>query len=78
MTKLQRQLAWEEIVRETHKRAKLGEKLKDKKISLLGDLLLVAGAILEKVERGENKEFNTMIFKKTMRFYCARMKEYER
>ncbi|PIU14944.1 hypothetical protein COT20_02270 [bacterium (Candidatus Gribaldobacteria) CG08_land_8_20_14_0_20_39_15] len=55
----------------------VGEKLKEKEISLLGDLLLLAGALLEKIESGENKKFNAMIFKKTMRFYCAQMKEYE-
>jgi len=77
MTKLQIQSAWKKIVRENHKRAKLGEKLKERGISLLGDLLLSAGALLEKVERGENKEFNAVIFKKTMFFYCMRMKEYE-
>lgn len=65
MTKAQRQLAWEKVVRETHKRAKLGE------------LLLIAGALLEKIERGKNKKFNAIIFKKTMNFYCKQMKKYE-
>ncbi len=78
MTKLQIQLAWGKVISETHERPKLGEKLKEEKVSLLGDLLLVAGAILGKVERGENPRFNAIIFKKTMRFYCVRMKEYER
>ena len=77
MTKTQIQLAWEKVISKTHKRSKLGERLKEEKISLLGDLLLSSGAILEKIERGENTRFNAMIFKKTMNFYCEQMKNYE-
>lgn len=78
MTKTQIQLAWDKVISETHKRSKLGERLKEEKISLLGDLLFSSGTLLEKIERGENTIFNTMIFKKTMNFYCERMKKYER
>ena len=78
MTKTQIKLAWDKVISETHKRPKLGEKLKEEKISLLGDLLLTSSALLEKVERGENERFNVMIFKKTMSFYCEQMKKYER
>ena len=77
MTKTQIQLAWDKVISEIRKRSKLGEKLKEEKISLLGDLLLASSALLEKIERGEKARFNTMIFKKTINFYCEQMKNYE-
>lgn len=77
MTKTQIQLAWDKVISETHKRSKLGEKLKEEKVSLLGDLLLASSTLLEKIERGENGRFNAVIFKKTMNFYCEQMKNYE-
>lgn len=76
MTKSQIQSAWKKIIRETHKRSKLGIRLKEKRISLLGDLLLYAQVLLEKIELGENIKFNTLIFEKTINFYCAEMKKY--
>ncbi|MFH0739582.1 MAG: hypothetical protein V1819_00645 [bacterium] len=68
MTKTQIQLAWRKVIRETHKRPKLGEKLKEEKILLLGDLLLASSVLLEKIERGENIGFNAVIFKKNNEF----------
>ncbi len=76
MTKKQIQSAWKRIISETHKRPKLGERLKDKNISRLGDLLLHAQVLLDKIEAGENSVFNEMIYKKTIKFYCAQMKKY--
>lgn len=76
MTKSQIQLAWKKVAKETHKRSKLGERLKDKKISLLRDLLLRAQVLLNRIEVGENAVFNEMIYKKTMNFYCTQMKKY--
>ncbi len=78
MTKTQIQLAWRKVIRETHKRPMLGERLKEENISRLGDLLLFIQAFLGKIEAGENNGFNDMIFKKTMNFYCEQMKKYER
>lgn len=75
MIKSQIQLAWKKVISETHKRSNLGEKLKEREVALLGDLLLSAGALLEKVERGENKDFNAIIFKKIMSFYCNQMEK---
>jgi hypothetical protein len=76
MTKLQIQLEWEKITRETHKRSKLGERLKGENISQLGDLLLYAQALLNKIETDKNITFNEMIYKKTINFYCTQMKRY--
>ena len=42
MTKSRIQLAWKKVAGETYKRSKLGDRLKDKNISLLGDVLLYA------------------------------------
>ena len=76
MTKTQIQLAWDKVISETHKRPKLGERLKDKEISQLGDLLLFTQALLGKIEAGENNIFNIKIYKKAMSFYCEQMKKY--
>lgn len=76
MTKSQIQLTWKRVIRETHKRSKLSGRLKDKKISPLGDLLLYAQVLLDKIEAGENNTFNSIIYKKTINFYCAQMKKY--
>ena len=76
MTKKQIKLAWEKLIRETHKRSKLDEQLKNKEISLLGDLLLFAQVLLAKVEAGENNVFNSIIYRKTINFYCTGMKKY--
>jgi len=76
MRKKQLDLAWEKVISETHKRSKLGEQLKNKEISRLGDLLLLAQVLLGKIETGENNTFNSMIYKKTINFYCAGMKKY--
>ena len=76
MTKKQVQKEWDKIINETHKRSGLGDLLKDKNVSLLGDLLLYAQVLLDKIEMGENTAFNEMIYKKTMNFYRAQMNEY--
>ena len=76
MTKSQIQLAWKKVAREARKRSNLGEHLKDKNISLLGDLLLYAQVSLDKIETGENAAFNAIIYKKTINFYCGQMRKY--
>ena len=76
MTKKQLQKAWKKVTCETHKRLKLGERLKDKRISLLSELLLFAQVLLSKIEAGQNRSFNSMIYKKTMNFYCKQMISY--
>ena len=76
MTKKQLQKEWEKVISETHKRSKLGKRLKDKNISLLGNLLLYAHVLLDKIEVGDNTAFNEMIYKKTLNFYCGQMKKY--
>lgn len=76
MTKSQIQSAWRKVISETRKRPKLGERLKDKNISRLGDLLLFAQVLLDKIETGKNTAFNEIIYKKTINFYCERMKKY--
>lgn len=76
MTKLQIQSAWKKVIHETHKRSKLYDYLKNKNISLLGNLLLYAQVLLGKIEAGENSDFNEIIYKKTIKFYCSQMKKY--
>ena len=76
MTKSQIQSAWRKVIRETHKRSKLGERLKDKNISRLGVLLLFAQVLLDKIEACENNAFNSILCRKTINFYCAQMKKY--
>ena len=76
MTKLQIQSAWRKIISETHKRKKLGERLKDKNISRLGDLLLFAQVLLDKTEQGKNVTLNEVFYKKIIRFYYSQMKKY--
>ncbi|KKP56332.1 MAG: hypothetical protein UR50_C0004G0033 [Parcubacteria group bacterium GW2011_GWC1_34_10] len=76
MTKKQLQKEWNKMIDETHKRSKLGEHLKDKNILLLGDLLLYAQILLDKIEVRKNAAFNEIIYKKTINFYCSQMKKY--
>lgn len=76
MTKSQIQLARKKVIRETHKRSELGERLKDKNISQLGTLLLFVQVLLNKIEADENSVFNSILYKKTMDFYCAQMNKY--
>ncbi len=76
MVKSQLQLAWKNITDETHKRSKLDERLQEKKISQLGNLLLSAQILLGKIEAGKDVAFNTLIFKKTMNFYRVQMKQH--
>lgn len=76
MKREQLDLAWKKVIQETHKRPKLGKQLKDKNISLLGELLLYAQVLLDKIEKGEDSVFNEMIYKMTIKFYCAEMKKY--
>jgi len=76
MKKKELYLAWKKVIRETHKRSKLGDCLKDKNIAQIGDLLLCAQVLLGKIEAEENNVFNSVIYKKTMNFYCAQMIKY--
>jgi hypothetical protein len=76
MTKPQIQLAWKKVIEEVHKRPILGERLKNKNISQLGDLLLFTQILLNKIETGENIIFNELLYKKTINFYCTQMKKY--
>lgn len=76
MTKKQLQKEWKKVISETHKRPGLNERLKDKNISQLGDLLLFAQVLLDKIEAGENNVFNSILYRKTMNFYCMQMKKY--
>ena len=76
MTKSQIQLAWKKIICETHKRSMLGKQLKNKKISRLGALLLFAQILLDKIEADENSVFNSILYEKTVNFYCAQMNKY--
>jgi hypothetical protein len=76
MTKKQLQKAWGKIICETHERSKLGWRLKNKNISQLGDLLLYAQVLLDKIEADENAVFNEMVYKKTINFYRMQMKKY--
>lgn len=76
MTQRQLQKEQKRVINEIHKRSGMGELLKDKKISLLGDVLLCAQVLLEKIETGENSVFNGMIYTKTINFYFTQMKKY--
>lgn len=76
MTKSQIQLAWKKVINETHKRSKIGKRLRNKEISRLGDLLLFAQVILDKIEAGENNISNSTLYRKTINFYCAQMKKH--
>lgn len=76
MTKLQIKLAWKKVIQETRNRSKLGERLKNKNISQLGDLLLLGQVLLGKIETGENNIINILVFNKTISFYCKQMKKY--
>jgi len=77
MTKSQIRLARKKVMSEIHKRSRLGARLREKEISRLGDLLFCSQILLNKIESGENKVFNALIFGKTMNFYCEQMKKYE-
>lgn len=76
MTKSQIQSAWKKVIHEIHKRPRLGERLKDKSISQLGDLLLFAQVLLNRIEAGENNAFNSVLYRNTINFYCTQMKKY--
>jgi len=76
MTKKQLQKEWERVINETHKRSLFDKHLKNKNISLLGDLLLFAQVLLEEIEAGENNNFNSSIYEKTINFYRAQMEKY--
>lgn len=76
MTKSQIRSGWRKVIYETHKRPRLGERLKDKSTSKLGDLLLFAQVLLDKIEAGENNAFNSALYRETINFYCTQMKKY--
>ncbi|MBI3306027.1 hypothetical protein HYZ82_02735 [Candidatus Nomurabacteria bacterium] len=80
MTKSQIQLAWKKVIKETHKTPNWGTLKRNskqyKRVVILRELILFCRILLEKIEIGENIPFNTIIFKKTMNFYCGQMKKY--
>jgi len=76
MTKLQIQSAWREVICETHKRSRLSKSSKYESIKQLGDLLLYAQILLNKIEEGENNIANSIVFRRTIDFYCSQMKLY--
>lgn len=80
MTKSQIQSAWKNVIRETHKIPHWGTLKKGPKeyrsVVLLRELLLFCQVILNKIDSGENNEINSLIFNKTINFYCRQMKKY--
>lgn len=80
MTKKQLQSAWKKVIKKTHKIPNwdaLKRNLRQyQKVVMFRKLILFCQALLGKIETGENTAFNTIIFKKTMNFYCAQMKKY--
>lgn len=80
MTKSQIQLSWKKVIKEIHKIPDWEKLEKNQKrherVVILREFLLLCQALLRKIETGENITFNTMIFKKTMNFYCAQIKKY--
>ena len=80
MTKKQTRKLWQRIVKE-FKRVPNWEKIKKnqkdyEKAVLLRDLLFNCRVILERIESGNNVKFNTLIFNKSMYFYCKETKKY--
>ncbi|PIR80989.1 hypothetical protein COU24_01065 [Candidatus Kuenenbacteria bacterium CG10_big_fil_rev_8_21_14_0_10_39_14] len=80
MTKKQLQSAWKKVIKETHKipnwDALKRNSRQYRRVVMLRELILFCQVLLEKIEMGKNTAFNTIIFKKTINFYCAQMKEY--
>jgi len=80
MTKSQIQLAWEKVIKETHKIPDWDALKKDSKqhqrVVGLRELILFCQVLLGKIEMGENVAFNEIIYRKTIKFYCEQMKEY--
>lgn len=68
MTKSQIQSERGKVIREMHKRPKLGDRLKGKNVTQFGELLLYAQVLLDKIEAGKNNAFNSILYKKTMSF----------
>lgn len=52
---------WQKITKEIHK--------KSKKSVMLRELLFIAQIILAQLERGQNRLFNELIYKKTIKEY---------
>lgn len=74
------QRSWKVVIKETHKiphweTLKKSPK-KYRSVVLLRELLLFCQILLNKIESGEDIAFNSMIYKKTINFYCAQMKEH--
>ena len=80
MTKSQIQSAWKKVIRETHSipnwDALKRNSKQYQKVVMLRKLLLFCQVLLGKIEAGENTAFNTIIFKKTMNFYCTQIRRY--
>ncbi len=80
MTKSQIQLAWRKVIKETHKipdwNALKRNSRQYQRVAMLRELVLFCQVLLGKIEIGENIAFNTIIFKKTMNFYCTQIRKY--
>ena len=80
MTKLQIQLAWKKVIKETHKIPNWDALKRNSKqyqrVVILRELILFCQMLLGTIEIEENVAFNTIIFKKTINFYCTQMKKY--
>jgi len=71
MTKKQIQQELKKVINETQKRPKLCEKLKDKKISQLGELLLFTQVLIRKIKSGRHNVLDEVVYRKTINFYCG-------
>ncbi len=78
MDKFNLKKSWEWVIKETHKIPNWEEidrnSKKYQKIIMLREIILFCPNFLNKIESGENKKFNVLIFKKYMSFYCKEMK----
>lgn len=80
MTKSEIQSSWKKVIKEVSKVPDWDKLEKSQKqyqrVIICRELLLFCQVLLRKIEVGENKDFNSMIFKKTMNFYCDQIKRY--
>jgi len=80
MTKKQLQKEWKKVIGETHKIPDWDSLKRNskqyQKVVMLRELILFCQVLLGKINAGENKNFNLLIYKKTINFYCKQIKEY--
>jgi len=80
MTKSQIKKSWEKVIDETHKLPnwEIIKKNKEQyqRVVSLRELLLFCQVLLNKIESGENNALNSLIFNKTINFYCEQMGKY--